>query len=835
MSISSNFPTSRPALSLNFLRATSLDPRITFTRNSIATYFDDAGVLNTVAANVPRFDYNPSTLVPLGLLIEETRTNSIRNNTMVGASAPSTPPTNWGIWTSGTNGVNSTVVGTSTENGINYIDIRFHTPTVTSVAFSNGTAIRFETTTQIAAASGQNWSSSFYAKLVGGSTANATITHFIVERDNTGSSLATFSTDITSSLTSSNLNSNRLSMSRTLANASTSYITNEIRLSADLGVAIDFTIRVGMPQLEQGLFVTSVIPTSTVAVLRPGDLATMTGTNFSSWFNINAGTFVVEFDVSTFTAIQPIFIARNSDYSDLIRSFTRSSVAGAQSFQVQDSSVLYLNAGSVNATSLNTVTKTALAYSSTGQVGLLNGGAITTNGSSTISTIDATSLEIGHIDGVGSDYMNGHIRYLTYYPSRLTNSQLQSLTYYSPLIPTLTLNFINTAVLDPRITFTRTLNTATYFDSNGLLQTALANTPRFDYDPASLLSRGLLIEETRENKMLYSRDMTQSAWSKTDTTVNRNQTGIDGVANTACLLTQGSASNSIITQIGATGAGTYTVSAVLKRGNNDWVVLNVAEYTTYSAARQWVNLSTGAKGTTTTSGGGVINASGTVTALGNGWYRVTITGTTTTAGNVVFEVWATTADNNGTRSSNATYIVDCAQFEVGAFATSIINTTTTTVTRSVDNAVMTGTNFSSWYNPTAGTIYAEYFVSVLAQAGVVSLNDGTLNNKMDIRPQTTGSIATNGGVAQWALVTGAISTTTTNKFALAYAQDNIGAVINAGTVQTDTSATIPTVTNLQLGGLDGSTTSFKLNGYIRSVTYYSTRLFDSQIKTLTQS
>ncbi|MFM6192892.1 MAG: hypothetical protein ACKPFF_10615, partial [Planktothrix sp.] len=86
-----------PTLDLNFALTKSLDPRITFTRASSGTYFDSNGVMQLASANTPRFDHNPNTKESLGLLIEEQRTNSIRNNTMQGAVAgtPGTLPTNW--------------------------------------------------------------------------------------------------------------------------------------------------------------------------------------------------------------------------------------------------------------------------------------------------------------------------------------------------------------------------------------------------------------------------------------------------------------------------------------------------------------------------------------------------------------------------------------------------------------------------------------------------------------------------------------------------------------------------------------------------------------------
>lgn len=79
-------PAINPSLNLDFANGKQLDPRITFSRNTVATYINKYGLLVSAASNVPRFDYDPITKKPLGLLIEEIRTNSLLNSTIDGAN-----------------------------------------------------------------------------------------------------------------------------------------------------------------------------------------------------------------------------------------------------------------------------------------------------------------------------------------------------------------------------------------------------------------------------------------------------------------------------------------------------------------------------------------------------------------------------------------------------------------------------------------------------------------------------------------------------------------------------------------------------------------------------
>lgn len=62
------------------LTAKTFSQIITFTRATTATYTDSAGAFQTAAINAPRFDYNPTTLAPLGFLVEEARTNLLLNS-----------------------------------------------------------------------------------------------------------------------------------------------------------------------------------------------------------------------------------------------------------------------------------------------------------------------------------------------------------------------------------------------------------------------------------------------------------------------------------------------------------------------------------------------------------------------------------------------------------------------------------------------------------------------------------------------------------------------------------------------------------------------------------
>lgn len=224
-----------------------------------------------------------------GLRCEEARTNSIRNNSMQGATvgvigSGGALPTNWSI-SNGT-GLTKTVIGFGTLNGLEYIDLEFSGTT----GDANGTAINFETTTNIAALNGQFWSNSAFLALVTGSFTNVgSIFLAHSQRDAGGAILSDLNgSSIKASIPSSTTTFTRCNNTQTLNNASVAFNQPRLVIQAASGVAVNYCIRIVRPQLEQLTTATgresSPIRTTTAAVARTADNAFIANaTNFVSF------------------------------------------------------------------------------------------------------------------------------------------------------------------------------------------------------------------------------------------------------------------------------------------------------------------------------------------------------------------------------------------------------------------------------------------------------------------------------------------------------------------------------------------------------------------------
>jgi hypothetical protein len=169
-----------------------------------------------------------------------------------------------------------------------------------------------------------------------------------------------------------------------------------------------------------------------------------------------------------------------------------------------------------------------------------------------------------------------------------------------------------------------------------------------------------------------------------------------------------------------------------------------------------------------------------------------------------------------------------AQIEVGAFATSLIPTTTTTLTRNADVAVMTSTNFSSWWTATIGGVVARALPSTVSGTRpVIQFDDTTANNIIALRGNVADpELYIKATTDQAQIDAGTITAGTAYNLGGAWNTNDCAAALNGAAPVTDASATIPTVTQARIGS-DGTN---YLNGTIQNFRYWPQRIVNGEVQ-----
>jgi hypothetical protein len=360
----------------------------------------------------------------LGALIEDARTNSVRNNSAQGTvpGSPGTMPTNW----SGTiNSLTRTVVGTGTENNIDYVDVRFSGTTVGT----SGGSIPFEASTQIAASVSQNWGASVFVTLIGGSVTGigSTFSIDIAERDAGGAALTNGGTNYTPAAGA--LGQSRWTTTRTLSNASTAFVIPRILISGiTAGIAVDFTLRIGWPQLELGASVTSPIRTTSAAVTRAGDVVTLTSPGvFGSAYSLYAkGTPQAPVGYNNDQGLITISDGTSNNRFGFFRNSGNSNFGWVW----VGNSVSAVNSSIANVTqpwAQNAVAKLAAGGTTNDLFATANVGAGASVGTATL-LVNPSVVSFGSKQG-GSSQFNGFLSEAgIWYSQRVPNAQLQSMT-----------------------------------------------------------------------------------------------------------------------------------------------------------------------------------------------------------------------------------------------------------------------------------------------------------------------------------------------------------------------------------------------------------------------
>lgn len=375
--------------------------------------------------------------------------------------------------------------------------------------------------------------------------------------------------------------------------------------------------------------------------------------------------------------------------------------------------------------------------------------------------------------------------------------------------------FVNFADL---ITFTRA-SSGTRVNASGVIESVTTDGPRFDYDPVTLDPRGIRLEEQRTNLLTYSAQFDNAVWVKTASTVTANAAVAPDGASTADKLVEDSAtfSHSVRTPYTTTTGVTYTYSVYVKAAERSFVTM----YITGGGPAARFNLATGA----------LAAGTGTIVAAGGGWYRCSITYTEDTGAAIQLYIELYNGGGTYTGDGSSGLYIWGAQLEVGAVATTYIPTTAAQVTRSADSAPITGTDFSDWWNATAGTISIVADTAGSGTRVLFQVDDGTANNRISI--YTTGTTAmvdvVVGGVTQASLSLGAIAARTPFKLAFAFSASSFAGSLNGATIQTDSAGTLPTVDRCRLGA---DTTGNQLCGHLQAVHFYPKRMSNADVVSL---
>ena len=338
--------------------------------------------------------------------------------------------------------------------------------------------------------------------------------------------------------------------------------------------------------------------------------------------------------------------------------------------------------------------------------------------------------------------------------------------------------------------------------------------PRFDYDPVTLAPKGLLIEEQRTNLLTYSEQFDTGAWAKTGMTASANAGVSPDGATTA-------------DRVVYNGAGTPAVSHIQNPASNAPGSNQTLTGSIWLKSFNGLNQSLRLKNTH----GGVIDNFSSNLTITDQWQRFTLT-VTNSASSGVSQIFGLSP-----ATGNAAFdvLVWGAQLELGAFATSYIPTVASQVTRSADNASMTGTNFSSWYNASEGTLFTDAD-SVATTNTSITISDNTINNRLSLYARASGTV-------EWiaAIYTNNVRQTDSfangtfgvvSKVSLAYKTNDMAASLNGSSATTDTSGIIPSVNRMFIGARYDGAAGF-LCGHVKQITYYPRRLTNSELQAIT--
>jgi len=361
--------------------------------------------------------------------------------------------------------------------------------------------------------------------------------------------------------------------------------------------------------------------------------------------------------------------------------------------------------------------------------------------------------------------------------------------------------------------------------------------PRFDHDPVTGESLGLLVEESRTNFLRYTNNIGNAPnpyWIQ-------SSSGVNVIPNAA--LSPDGQNNATFVQEDSSNTSHYIRHPAFHIPSNK--TSTVFTYSVYVKPNGRTNITFYNDVGATLSRFNLDNPSSNVEIFPNGWYRLSsqYTSDPNNPQNTSFFIGMEDSVYTGNFYGSKPYqgngvsgfYVWGAQCEEGSFPTSYIPTSGSTVTRSPDIVSIEGTNFSSWYNQSEGTVYVDFDKATTERQQTFAISDGTQVNRMSVYYSNNTAVSyigsPAGGYDQSVYI--ASSPLLSSEYILGYSSGNTKPAIdgNLGTVITEPN--LPTNTTLFLGRREAGDALYMLNGHISRLAYFPTRKTDQELVNMT--
>ena len=372
------------------------------------------------------------------------------------------------------------------------------------------------------------------------------------------------------------------------------------------------------------------------------------------------------------------------------------------------------------------------------------------------------------------------------------------------------------------------------------LQEIQTDTPRIDFTNDT--KGHLLLEPSRTNVITYSNGFDDLSWQKTAVNVTANA-GIspDGTNNAYLIEAQSNISNHRTRKTGGPN-NTVSVSIFAKKGTTDYAYFFCGGGSKHFAAI--FDLSDGSVTDTNTQASGTILTSASSISLGNGWYRLQVSGSfTTPPGNrigIVPYYQSTivgTPDTSWLGSGESIYVYGAME-ENYSYPTSYIPTTVATSTRNADVCNNSGT--AQDFNSEEGVLYAE--IAALADDGTfreMGLSDNTVTTRLIFSYTSTsnrvrGNVKIASSSTNFSLYYDATDVTDFIKVAVKFKSGDYALWVNGVERATNSTSNVFAINELtHLNFTSGAGSSSSMFGKARNVQVFTEALTDSELQELT--